>query len=128
MRVAVIQLAYTDSEPMAERIHRVASLVESQEGADLVVRLIDDGFQHRIALSQDHMCYDPHPRPLYWIPRDREEEIMTQIHPVHEWEIAGRPHTHLMTDFFPLLRERGVSDEQIVSIMTDNPRRFLLGA
>lgn len=96
--------------------------------ADLVVRLIDDGFQHRIALSQDHMCYDPHPRPLYWIPRDREEEIMTQIHPVHEWEIAGRPHTHLMTDFFPLLRERGVSDEQIVSIMTDNPRRFLLGA
>ncbi|CAM2855402.1 MULTISPECIES: carbon-nitrogen family hydrolase [Dermacoccus] len=37
MRVAVIQLAYTDSEPMAERIHRVASLVESQEGADLVV-------------------------------------------------------------------------------------------
>lgn len=37
MRVAVIQLAYTDSEPMAERIHRAASLVESQEGADLVV-------------------------------------------------------------------------------------------
>lgn len=37
MRVAVIQLAYTDSEPMGARIERVASLVESQKGADLVV-------------------------------------------------------------------------------------------
>lgn len=37
MRVAVIQLAYTDSEPMGERIDRVASLVESQKDADLVV-------------------------------------------------------------------------------------------
>ena len=37
MRVAVIQLAYTDSEPMGARIERVASLVESQKGTDLVV-------------------------------------------------------------------------------------------
>lgn len=37
MRVVVIQLAYTDSEPMGERIDRVASLVESQKDADLVV-------------------------------------------------------------------------------------------
>lgn len=37
MRVAVIQLAYTDSEPMGARIERVASLVEAQKGADLVV-------------------------------------------------------------------------------------------
>ena len=96
--------------------------------ADLVTRLINDGYQHRIALSQDHMCYDPHPRPLYWIPKNREEEIMTQIHPLHEWEIAGHPHTQIITDFFPLLRERGISDEQIQSIMIENPRRFLLGA
>lgn len=37
MRVAVIQLAYTDSEPMGARVERVASLVESQKDADLVV-------------------------------------------------------------------------------------------
>lgn len=37
MRVCVIQLAYADSETMPERINRVASLVESQEGVDLVV-------------------------------------------------------------------------------------------
>ncbi|MSW66744.1 MAG: phosphotriesterase-related protein, partial [Actinobacteria bacterium] len=37
-------------------------------------------------------------------------------------------HTQIITDFFPLLRERGISDEQIQSIMIENPRRFLLGA
>lgn len=37
MRVAVIQLAYGDDEPVAERTTRVADLVRAQRGADLVV-------------------------------------------------------------------------------------------
>jgi predicted amidohydrolase len=37
MRVAVIQVAYGDDEPMKERVERVAALVRQQAGHDLVV-------------------------------------------------------------------------------------------
>ncbi|MBA2767804.1 MAG: carbon-nitrogen family hydrolase [Sporichthyaceae bacterium] len=37
MKVHVIQLAYADSEPLAERTERVSGLVRAQQGADLVV-------------------------------------------------------------------------------------------
>ncbi len=37
MRVAIVQLAYGDEEPMAERVERVAALVRDQAGHDLVV-------------------------------------------------------------------------------------------
>ncbi len=37
MRVHVVQVAYTDDEPVAERVDRVAALVRAQGGADLVV-------------------------------------------------------------------------------------------
>jgi predicted amidohydrolase len=37
MRVALIQLAYDDAEPMAERVERVAGLVREQRGHDLVI-------------------------------------------------------------------------------------------
>src|SRR3954447_25559015 len=37
MRVHVVQVAYTDEEPVAARVDRVAALVSEQRGADLVV-------------------------------------------------------------------------------------------
>jgi predicted amidohydrolase len=37
MRIAVIQLGYSDSEPVADRVTRAADLVRSQAGHDLVV-------------------------------------------------------------------------------------------
>jgi predicted amidohydrolase len=37
MRVAVVQVAYGDDEPMADRVERVAQLVREQRGHDLVV-------------------------------------------------------------------------------------------
>jgi predicted amidohydrolase len=37
MRVAVVQLSYDDREPVAERVTRVADLVRTQAGHDLVV-------------------------------------------------------------------------------------------
>ncbi|NYG06802.1 putative amidohydrolase [Phycicoccus badiiscoriae] len=37
MRIAVVQVAYGDDEPMSERIPRVADLVRAQAGHDLVV-------------------------------------------------------------------------------------------
>jgi predicted metal-dependent phosphotriesterase family hydrolase len=44
------------------------------------------------------------------------------------WMVWGRPYTLLVTHFVPRLRERGVSDDVIESILVDNPRRLLAGA
>lgn len=37
MRVHVVQVAYSDAEPVTDRVQRVAALVRAQAGADLVV-------------------------------------------------------------------------------------------
>ena len=37
MRIAILQVAVDDAEPMADRVERVAALVRDQAGADLVV-------------------------------------------------------------------------------------------
>src|ERR671939_1235012 len=37
MRVHVVQVAYTDDEPVGDRVERVTDLVTAQRGADLVV-------------------------------------------------------------------------------------------
>ena len=37
------------------------------------------------------------------------------------------PYTYLFTDFVPLLRDRGLTDAEIFSMLDDNPRRFFAG-
>lgn len=96
--------------------------------ADNVARLVADGYASQVCLSQDHMCYDLHPRPGYWIPPNRVEEVMRDIKPVADLELHARSHTYLFTGFLPMLRERGVSDADIEMMLTDNARRFLLGS
>jgi predicted metal-dependent phosphotriesterase family hydrolase len=35
--------------------------------------------------------------------------------------------THLLTDFLPRLRDRGVTNADIETMLRDNPRRLLTG-
>ena len=37
------------------------------------------------------------------------------------------PYSYLFTDFVPMLRERGLKEAEIFSILEDNPRRFFAG-
>jgi predicted amidohydrolase len=51
MKVAVVQVAYGDGEPMIERVERVAELVRAQRGHDLVVLpelWAPEGFSYRL--------------------------------------------------------------------------------
>ena len=105
----------------------ISRMAPEELRADNVARLVADGYVRQVCLSQDHMCYDAHPRPAYWIPPNRAEEVYRDIKPIADLEIHGRSHTYLFTDFLPMLRERGVSDADIDIMMTENPRTFLLG-
>ncbi|HEX7354125.1 MAG TPA: phosphotriesterase-related protein [Mycobacteriales bacterium] len=74
--------------------------------ADIVVELCRRGFAEHMVLSHDAACYidwiDPAARPL-----------MPQWH-----------YLHIEQEVLPYLREHGVTEEQITTMLVDNPRRY----
>lgn len=78
--------------------------------ADTVVELCRRGFADRMVLSHDAACY------LDWL----EPDVVAFL---PQWH-----YLHLEQDVLPYLRERGVSEEQIVTMLEDNPRRVFEGA
>ncbi len=72
--------------------------------ADLCAR----GYAERMVLSHDASCY------LDWIPGELPPAGMDN------WN-----YLHISRDVLPALREAGVSEEQIDTMLIDNPRRFL---
>jgi phosphotriesterase-related protein len=74
--------------------------------ADIVVEMCRRGYAERMVLSHDAACYidwiDPALRPM-----------MPQWH-----------YLHIEQDVLPYLREHGVTDEHITTMLVDNPRRY----
>jgi phosphotriesterase-related protein len=95
--------------------------------ADMVAALVESGFGSRICLSQDHLCCLPAPRDPYWVPPGRTEWFDREVRPALEEQMFARPHTFIFTDFLPRLTARGVDPSVVESILTDNPRRLLIG-
>ena len=75
-----------------------------------VIALCERGHAERMLLSQDACA------TLDWFPA----EMVAQMAP--DWHF-----TFLWEGVLPALREGGVSDEQIETMMVDNPRRWLTG-
>jgi phosphotriesterase-related protein len=77
-----------------------------EDRADIVVELCGRGFADRMVLSHDTACYidwiDPNVRPL-----------LTQWH-----------YLHIEQEVLPYLREHGVTEEQITTMLVDTPRRY----
>ncbi|HWC84625.1 MAG TPA: phosphotriesterase-related protein [Pseudonocardiaceae bacterium] len=77
-----------------------------EQRCDTVVELVRRGYAERMVLSHDNACHidwiDPDVRPL-----------LTQWH-----------YLHIHEDVLPYLREHGVTEEQITTMMVDNPRRY----
>jgi phosphotriesterase-related protein len=74
--------------------------------ADIVVELCRRGFAERMVLAHDAACYidwiDPAVRPM-----------------LPQWH-----YLHIEQEVLPYLREHGVTDEQITTMLVDNPRRY----
>jgi len=95
--------------------------------ADHVAALVKEGFVRQVCLSQDHICALTAPRMSYWVPPERrvtDPERRAAI----EWQVTNRPYTYVYTDFAAMLRERGVSAEDVETMFVDNPRRLLTGS
>jgi phosphotriesterase-related protein len=84
-------------------------LVPFQQRVATVAELCRRGFANSMVLSHDASCY------IDWIP-PRVVESMSN------WN-----YTHIHRDVLPALREQGVTDDQITTMLVDNPRRYYSG-
>jgi len=75
--------------------------------ADIVVEMCKRGFAGNMVLSQDAACY------LDWI----EPDVMAFL---PQWN-----YEHIHADVLPYLREHGVTEEQVTTMLVDVPRRVL---
>ena len=77
--------------------------------ADTLVEMCRRGYAGSMVLSQDASCY------IDWIDPD-VRPFLSQWH-----------YLHLHDEVLPYAREQGVTEEQIATMLTANPRRFFGG-
>ena len=80
-----------------------------EERVEAVAILCERGHADQIVLSHDAMCH------VDWFPR-----AMAAGWGDWRW-------THIPADVLPAMRRRGITEEQITTMMVDNPRRILQG-
>jgi phosphotriesterase-related protein len=80
-----------------------------EQRADMVVALCRRGFADRMVLSHDAACY------IDWI----EPAVLSMM---SQWN-----YLHIQSEVLPYLREHGVTDGQITTMLVDNPRRLFEG-
>mgnify|MGYP002653830257 CR=1 FL=1 len=78
---------------------------------DTIVALAGRGYADRMVLAHDASCY------IDYFPGVEAQAAKEQIAP--NWNF-----THISKDVLPLLRERGVTEEQIRQMLVEAPRRY----
>lgn len=82
-------------------------LLPFEQRVDTVAHLVQRGYTDKLVLSHDTSCF------IDWFPEQQRAEAAPNWH-----------YRHISDDVLPALRERGVSDEQITTMLVDNPRRY----
>jgi phosphotriesterase-related protein len=86
-------------------------LLPFEQRVDTVAELARRGYADRMVLSHDASCH------IDWFP----QEVIPVFAP--SWH-----YLHLFDDVLPALRERGVTGDQIETMLVTNPRRYFSGA
>jgi len=82
-------------------------LLPFEQRVDTVAELCRRGHAGQMVLAQDASCY------IDWFPPEAKQAAVPNWH-----------YTHIHDDVLPALRERGVTEEQITTMLVDNPRRY----
>ncbi|MFE4830655.1 phosphotriesterase [Streptomyces sp. NPDC056672] len=83
-------------------------LLPFEQRVDTVAALCARGYTDRIVLAHDASCY------LDWLPMRDLPVLLPNWH-----------YLHIFREVLPALRQRGVTEEQITTMLVDNPRRIL---
>ena len=76
-----------------------------------IVTLAERGYADRMVLAHDASCF------IDYFPDPAARAAFQQVQP--NWNF-----THISTDVLPMLRERGVTEEQLRQMLVDTPRRY----
>lgn len=82
-------------------------LCSFEDRVNTVARMCERGHANKMVLSQDAACFND------WLP----EATLPVVLP--NWHFL-----HIHNDVIPALKERGVTDEQINTMLVDNPRKI----
>lgn len=82
-------------------------LLPFEERVNTVAELARRGYAEKMVLAHDASCF------IDWFDADAKEQA------VPNWN-----YTHISDDVLPALLERGVTREQITTMLVDNPRRY----
>jgi len=85
----------------------IDSLLPFEARVDTVAELCRRGYAERMVLSHDAACF------IDWFPAGTREAALPNWH-----------FTHIHDDVLPALRERGVTETQLATMLVDNPRRY----
>ncbi len=79
-----------------------------------VIALLERGYADRMFLSADYCA------TIDWFPREAEEQMVAAGMIAETWSM-----TLLFDEVIPALREAGMTDEQLDTMLVENPRRWL---
>lgn len=82
-------------------------LLPFEDRINTVVALVERGYAEKITIAHDASCF------IDWFDPVAKEQV------VPRWN-----YRHISQDVLPALRERGVSDEDIDTILVKNPRKY----
>ncbi|MFI9593748.1 phosphotriesterase [Nonomuraea sp. NPDC052265] len=82
-------------------------LLPGDQRVQTVATLAAKGLADRMMLSHDASCH------IDWFPPGVREQVAPNWH-----------HTHIHTEVLPALRQAGVTDQQLDTMLIDNPRRY----
>ena len=125
---ARVQIAHTgdtdDLDYIEELLSRGPWIGMDRYGLDLflpieprnatVLALLERGYADRMLLSQDYCS------TIDWFPPEVQEQLRAGVVP--KWSM-----TLLFEEVIPTLKEGGMTDEQLDTMMVENPRRWLAG-
>ncbi|GAA3523325.1 hypothetical protein GCM10022222_01650 [Amycolatopsis ultiminotia] len=86
----------------------IDSYLPFEDRVATVTALCERGYAGSMVLSQDASCY------LDWMDRPTREAVLPNWH-----------YLHITNDVLPALRARGVSEDDLTTMLVGNPRRFL---
>jgi phosphotriesterase-related protein len=99
----------------------IETLAPDAQRIESVARMVSAGYATSICLSHDAVCGSWLGRPVFHGKAVVTAEQMARALP--DWEP-----THLFKRILPRLRERGVTEADVHTILVDNPRRYFQGA
>lgn len=85
----------------------IDTILSFEDRVNTVARMCERGHAGKMVLSHDASCF------LDWLPGGAVPDMLPNWH-----------YLHIHDDVIPALKDRGVTDEQVRTMLSDNPRRI----